>query len=168
MEDDERTDDVAFEGGDDDDRDDGEADDGDDAEAEADGGDDQDSEDDDGEDAQASGGGGPEDLSDTTAPSIGPRTTFDRRPPEERLAGHEQSETDAMGLDKHRQVVGGQYGASAKKQMTLYGVALLILAVFVVGFFVLVGELDQPEATSKDEAPWSSPEAPQNPSAPLQ
>jgi hypothetical protein len=162
MGDDERTDDDAL---DDEDVEASETDDADDQDSEGD--DHAEAEGDDGAQASGGGGGGPEDLSDTTAPSIGPRTTFDRRPPEERLARHEQSETDAMGLDKHRQVVGGQYGASAKKQMTLYGIALLILTVFVVGFIILVGELDQPQDAG-DQAPWSSPDAPQNPSAPLQ
>ena len=48
-----------------------------------------------------------EDLSDTTAPSIGPNTTFEKDDPEERLARHEQSDVDAMGLDKRREVIGG-------------------------------------------------------------
>ena len=53
-----------------------------------------------------------EDLSDTTAPSIGPNTTFEKDDPEERLARHEQSDVDAMGLDKRREVIGGSYSAS--------------------------------------------------------
>ena len=43
-----------------------------------------------------------EDVSDITAPSIGPSTTIEREPPEDRLARHEQSDVDAMGLDKRR------------------------------------------------------------------
>ncbi len=111
---------------------------------------------------------GEEDISDTTAPSIGPNTTIEREPPEDRLARHEQSDVDAMGLDKRRQVVGGQYGASAGKQATLYGIALLILAVVVIGFILLVGQLDKAPATSEDQAPWSNPDAPQTPPSPIQ
>ncbi len=60
----------------------------------------------------SSGGTETIDISDTPAPSIGPNTTFDKRPAEERLAGHEQSDQDAMGLEKRRQVIGGTYGPS--------------------------------------------------------
>src|SRR5688500_17873824 len=68
------------------------------------------------EEGQGSEGkAGAENMSGTTAPSIGPHTTFEREDPEERLARHEQSTEDAMGLDKRRTVVGGQYGASAAK-----------------------------------------------------
>jgi hypothetical protein len=120
------------------------------------------------ETAKNSGTQGKEDISDTTAPSIGPNTVIERKPPEERLAAHEQSDTDAMGLDKRRQVVGGSYGPSFAKQATLYGGALLVLVVIVVGFVLLAGELDKAPATNPDEAPWSKPEAPQEPPAPLQ
>ena len=41
-----------------------------------------------------------EDLSDTAGASIGPNTTFEKDDPEERLARHEQSDVDAMGLDE--------------------------------------------------------------------
>ncbi len=75
---------------------------------------------------------------------------------------------DAMGLDKRRPVVGGQYGASVTKQVTLYGAALAIMIALVVGFIVLAGELDQPPETSEDQAPWSRPDAPQTQVSPLQ
>src|SRR5436190_10244188 len=45
-----------------------------------------------------------QDISDITAPSIGPGSTVEREPVEVRLARHEQSEVDAMGQDKRRQV----------------------------------------------------------------
>ena len=109
-----------------------------------------------------------QDISDTTAPSIGPHTVIEHVPVEERLAQHEQSNVDAMGLDKRREVVGGQYGASATKQIALYGTALAIIVALVVGFIILAGELDKPPKTTSDEAPWSNPDAPQTPVSPLE
>jgi hypothetical protein len=103
---------------------------------------------------------GPIDISDTPAPSIGPHTVFERDDPEERLARHEQSETDAMGLDKRREVVGGQYSPSLARQLTMYGIFLAVVAAIAVGFIVLAGELDKPPKAYKDEAPWSRADAP--------
>ena len=117
-------------------------------------------------DASAESGG--EDISDTPAPSVGPNTTIHKEPPEERLARHEQSEVDAMGLDKRRQVVGGQYGASFGKQATLYGVALAVLAVIVVAFILLTKELDKAPETVESQAPWSEPQAADTPPSPLE
>lgn len=121
---------------------------------------------------QAKDGGsssGKEDLSNTTAPSIGPNTTFERDDPEERLARHEQSTEDAMGLDKRREVVGGSYGASLGKQAALYGGVLAIAAVLVIGFILLAGKLDQPPDTVQDRAPWATePDAGQEPPDPIQ
>jgi hypothetical protein len=112
---------------------------------------------------------GAEDLSGTTAPSIGPNTTFEREDPEERLARHEQSTEDAMGLDKRREVIGGSYGPSFGKQATLYGGVLAILALIVIGFILLAGKLDQPPDTVQDKAPWATePDAGQEPPTTLQ
>jgi hypothetical protein len=96
-----------------------------------------------------------QDISDTVAPSIGPHTTFTKDTPEERLAKHEQSTEDAMGLDKRRSVVGGQYGASFAKQAGLYGGFLAVLAVLIVGFILLAQELDQPPENIEVKAPWA-------------
>ena len=120
-----------------------------------------------GDDDEQGGDGGSEDISGTTAPSIGPNTTFEREDPEERLARHEQSDVDAMGLDKRREVVGGSYGASFGKQATLYGGVLVIVAVLVVGFIILVGQLDKPRDPGADEAPWSEQQAEQVPVEPI-
>jgi len=110
-----------------------------------------------------------EDLSGITAPSIGPHTTFEREDPKERLARHQQSTEDAMGLDKRRAVVGGRYGASLGKQATLYGTVLAIIAVLVIGFILLAGKLDQPPDTVQDKAPWATePDAGQEPPTTLQ
>lgn len=96
-----------------------------------------------------------EDLSGTTAPSIGPNTTIERRPPEERLAEHEQSDVDAMGLDKRREVVGHSYGPSVAKQASLYGIFLAIAAAVVIGFILLAGKLDAPPDHVEAKAPWT-------------
>jgi len=109
-----------------------------------------------------------ENISGTTAPSIGPNTVIEREDPHERLARHEQSDVDAMGLDKRREVVGGNYGASAAKQVTLYGGVLVILAILVVGFILLAGQLDKSPAEFEDKAPWSNPNAEQIEPDPVQ
>jgi hypothetical protein len=107
------------------------------------------------------------DISDTPAPSIGPHTTFELPPPEERLAGREQSDVDAMGLDKRRAVVGGQYSPPLARQATVYGIVIAVLAALVIGFVVLANKLDQPPDEYADEAPWSQQEAAQRPPAPI-
>ena len=104
-----------------------------------------------------------EDLSDTTAPSIGPKTTFTKDDPEERLARHEQSTEDAMGLDKRREVIGGSYGPTVGRQLTTYGIFIAVVAAIVIGFVLLANHLDQPPDKYKDEAPWSQANAKQIP-----
>src|ERR671918_258717 len=100
------------------------------------------------------------DISDTPAPSIGPHTTFEKHPPSMHHPGHEPSDIDAMGLDKRRPVVGGQYSPSIARQATIYGIALAVVAALAIGFIVLANELDQPPETNSDEAPWTGNELP--------
>jgi hypothetical protein len=95
------------------------------------------------------------DISDTTAPSIGPNTVIEREPPEERLARHEPSDVDAMGLDKRREVVGQSYGPSTGRQLTMYGIFLAVLAALVIGGKLLADKLDQPPDEVQDEAVWT-------------
>jgi hypothetical protein len=114
-----------------------------------------------------SGDQGEVDISGTPAPSVGPQTTFSKQSPEERLAGHEQSSVDAMGLDKRRPVVGRRYSPSFARQATIYGVFLAVVAVLVVGFIILAGKLDEPPETNPDVAPWSREDAAQQPPAPI-
>ncbi len=99
------------------------------------------------------------------APSIGPHTHLEKfsESPEERLAKHEQSDVDAMGLDKRRGVTGQRYGASFAKQATVYGVFLLVMVALVVGGKLAADELDQGPDVNPDEAPWSQPDAEQRP-----
>lgn len=70
---------------------------------------------------------------------------------------------DAMGLDKRRTVMGGQYGATLRKQLTIYGIFLAVMVVLVVGFVTIVGGYDNREIALEDTAPWAQADAP-NPS----
>jgi hypothetical protein len=102
--------------------------------------------------------GGDDDASDMTAPSIGPHTTIEHVPPEERLDLDKISSVDAMGLDKRRQVGGKRYGASPAKQAAVYGGALAIIVALLIGAKLLTDELDQPPAVQEDTAPWADAE----------
>ena len=107
-------------------------------------------------------------ASQTPAPSIGPNTKIEYVPPEERLDRDKISDTDAMGLDKRRQVVGGSYGPSLGRQATLYGIFLAVIAALTIGFIVLANQLDKPPETYADEAPWAQPQSAQRPPEPLE
>lgn len=93
-----------------------------------------------------------------TAPSIGPHTKIEHRPPQERLDMDKISDVDAMGLDKRRQVGGKRYGASPAKQALVYGGALAVIAGLLFGGKLLADELDQPPAVQEDSAPWADAE----------
>ncbi|MDX6581264.1 MAG: hypothetical protein QOI10_448 [Solirubrobacterales bacterium] len=95
------------------------------------------------------------DISDTPAPSIGPNTTFDKRPAEERLAGHDQSDLDAMGLEKRRQVIGGRYSASVTRQIVTYVIVVGVILGAGFGLKKLADDLDKPPAKVADQAPWT-------------
>ncbi len=82
---------------------------------------------------------------------------------EEPAREHEQSNLDAMGLDKRRGVVGEKYGASFAKQATIYGVFLVVLAAVVIGGKLAADELDQGPQVNADTAPWSQADAEQRP-----
>lgn len=75
---------------------------------------------------------------------------------EESAPQRDENDLDAMGLDKRRGVVGGQYGVSFGKQATLYGGALAITAALVIGFVLLAKELDKSPETYPDRAPWAT------------
>jgi hypothetical protein len=111
----------------------------------------------------SSGGAKKIDVSDTTAPSIGPDTVIEKEDPEERLARHDQSDVDAMGLDKRRPVIGGQFGASPARQATIYGIFIAVVAALVIGGLLLVDSIDQPPAENADAAPWARNEIPAKP-----
>ena len=96
-----------------------------------------------------------EDLRETTAPSIGPNTTFEKDDPEERLARHEQSDVDAMGLDKRREVIGGNYSASFGRQVMIYAIVAVGVIGAGIGLKALADHLDQPPSHVADQAPWT-------------
>jgi hypothetical protein len=106
-------------------------------------------------------------ASEITAPSIGPHTVIEKEPVEERLAKHEQSDVDAMGLDKRRGVVGEKYGASFAKQATVYGIFLAVVAGVLIGGKLAVDELDQGPKVAEDKAPWAQEDAPQRSPEPI-
>ncbi len=110
---------------------------------------------DDAEPTDESSNGGSDDISDITAPSIGPNTKIEKEDPEERLARHEQSNTDAMGLDKRREVIGGNYSASFGKQMLRWAIVVVVVVAGAFGAKLLVDDLDKPPAKAADEAPWT-------------
>jgi hypothetical protein len=106
-------------------------------------------------DEKSSDGSDTEDISGTTAPSIGPNTVIEKETPEERLARHEQSDTDAMGLDKRREVIGGSYSASFGKQITRWVAVVIVVAAAAFGLKLLVADMDKPPAHVEAKAPWS-------------
>jgi len=112
-----------------------------------------------------SSGGGSENIA---APSIGPDTVIERKPPEERLDFDKISDTDAVGKDKRREVVGGTYGPTRTRVLATFATFIVVVAALAVGFYFLAQELDQPPSENPDEAPWSLPEAPQQPPKPIQ
>jgi hypothetical protein len=121
---------------------------------------------------KGSGDGGKKrrrDESQITAPSLGPGTVIEREPVEVRLARHEQSEVDAIGEDKRRQVVGQSYGPSKARQILLYGIFLICVAALFIGGKFLVDSLDTPVGKHVPHtAPWAKQDAKQRPPKPLQ
>jgi hypothetical protein len=109
-----------------------------------------------------------EDISDTTAPSIGPDTVIEREPVEERLARHDQSDVDAMGQDKRREVVGKSYGPSKARQLTLYLIFVVVVVAIGFGVKLLVDKYDQPPKHFANAAPWAQPGVKQIQPKPLQ
>jgi len=100
--------------------------------------------------------GGDRDGQSVAAPSLGPKTTIEREPVEERLARHEQSQVDAMGLDKRRPVIGQSYGPGKARQFAVYLGFLAVVAALVVGGIILVGSLDKPVGKDvPNSAPWA-------------
>lgn len=104
---------------------------------------------------QSNGDEGAVDISDTPAPSIGPNTTFDKRSAEERLAGSEQSNEDAMGLDKRRQVIGGTYSPTKTRQIVMWVIFVVVVGAGAFGLKTLADDLDKPPAKVEDQAPWT-------------
>lgn len=79
------------------------------------------------------------------------------RPYEESVAG--RSDQDAMGNDKRRQVIGGQYGASVRKRLLVYGVAIAVIIGLLILSLTVVSNVDNKEIALKDTAPWTEADA---------
>ena len=62
---------------------------------------------------------------------------------------------DAMGRDKRRGVVGGQYGATLRKQLTIYGIFVAVVVLLVVGGLTVVSSIDNRERELVDTGPWT-------------
>jgi hypothetical protein len=106
-----------------------------------------------------------EDISDTVAPSVGPKSVTFHHPAN---APRENIDLDAMGHDKRRQVVGQSYGASVAKQATIYGIFVAIVVGLLIGGKILVDKADQPPDHVATQALWAQPDAPQHPPKPLE
>ena len=65
------------------------------------------------------------------------------------------ADLDSMGKDKRRSVVGKQYGATLKKKLLVYGIAVGIILVAIIGFFTIVKSLDEKEIPLEKTAPWA-------------
>jgi hypothetical protein len=103
-----------------------------------------------------------------TAPSVGPHTVIDRPPPEERIDLDKISDTDAMGKEKKRKVVGGRYGPTRARVFATFATFFAVVAAIAVGFYFLAKELDQAPKENPDEAPWSAEGVDQKRPRPLQ
>jgi hypothetical protein len=68
-----------------------------------------------------------------------------------------------MGQDKHREVIGKQYGLSRGRQLLYYGIFVAFLVAAYFGLRAAADELDKAPARDPDKAPWSRPGAPQGP-----
>jgi hypothetical protein len=91
-----------------------------------------------------------------TAPSAGDIDKLEKFEASEEAKAHVPSDTDAMGHDKRRQVVGHSYGPSARRQIMFFVTVGAVVAVLVGGWLLLVGIFDTPPTHFKDSAPWST------------
>lgn len=69
--------------------------------------------------------------------------------------------TDAMGLDKYRQVIGKTYGPTKRQQVRVFAIFFACVAVALVGGKLLADQLDKPPESNPAVAPWAVPDAPQ-------
>ena len=121
-----------------------------------------------GGDDTSDGGTSGGEKANVTAPSIGPDTVIERKPPEERLDFDKISDEDAMGHEKRRQVVGGTYGPTRARVFATFATFFAVVAALVVGLYFLAKELDQPPKESPAKAPWAQEGADQKKPRPLE
>ena len=105
-----------------------------------------------------------EDISDTVAPSVGPRSTVVHHAHEETKA----SDLDAMGQDKRREVVGQSYGPSLARQGSPVSPLRGRHRGDRLRGLLLVDKYDQPPKHFEAQAPWAQPGVKQIPPKPLQ
>jgi anti-sigma factor RsiW len=110
------------------------------------------------EQVEATVPGGQEDSAGATVGTMEAAT-----PDSGRDQGHIGSQKDAMGRDKHREVVGHSYGPSKARQLLYYGIFAVFVILAYIGAKIAVDELDKAPANNPDKAPWSRPESPQTP-----
>ena len=89
------------------------------------------------------------------------RTDDERAREEETSATGTPSDRDAMGQDKRRTVVGGQYGATVRKQLTVYGIFLAVVGLLIIGGLTVVSSIDNRERELVDTGPWTEASASQ-------
>ena len=103
------------------------------------------------------------------APS-GDIESMERMEASDEAKAHQQSDVDAMGQDKRRQVVGHGYGPSRKSQLIFFVIAGAIAVIAIGGYALAIAAFDQPQDDYADAAPWSESDAEQrtarNPSGP--
>ena len=76
---------------------------------------------------------------------------------------HEPSTVDAMGEEKHREVIGQRYGLSRGRQFLYYGLFVAFVIAAYIGLKAGADSLDKAPAKDADQAPWSKPNAPGEP-----
>jgi hypothetical protein len=77
--------------------------------------------------------------------------------------GDGPSDTDAMGQDKRRQVIGQRYGASRARQFLYYGIFVAFLVAIYIGGQAAVSHFDKAPKHDKAQAPWAKANAPGEP-----
>ena len=76
--------------------------------------------------------------------------------------GTGRSDLDAMGNYKRRSVIGRQDGASARKRLLVYGIAVAVIVLVVVAFLTVISNVDNREIPLYNMVPWSAEGAPQD------
>lgn len=74
----------------------------------------------------------------------------------------DESDLDAMGNDKRRSVIGQQYGATAKKRLIVYGIAVAVIILVIVAFTTVIRGVDERDIALEQTAPWAQPDSQQD------
>ena len=90
-----------------------------------------------------------------TAPSAADISKLELMEPSEEAKRHTPSDTDAMGQDKRRPVVGHSYGPSRRTQLVFFAAVAIVFVVIIGGWLALVSAFDNPPEDFTDKAPWS-------------